>query len=143
MLEALVYAATAADGMIQAIVTDDVCEFNPDLPVPEIGFKYVDEDAVMELRTIMSSKVGVMRDGDGLAQALRELKALDERNNGASTNFDNMLAAATLITAAAYNRRESRGGHYRTDYPDKDDQFQHRTEITYAQAIALRDSVSS
>lgn len=141
LLEALVYAATAADGMIKAITTDQGCPYVANQSVPNIGYKYVDEDAVMELRSIMSSKVGVMRDGDGLAQALRELKTLSEQNNGASTNFDNMLAAATLITAAAYNRRESRGGHFRTDYPEKNDQFKHRTEITFAQAIALRDSV--
>jgi L-aspartate oxidase len=141
LLEALVYAATAADGMIQAINDDQACPFVDDLQVPELGFKYVDEDAVLELRKIMSDKVGVMRDGDGLAQALRELKRLSAQNNGTSTNFENMLAAATLITAAAYNRRESRGGHFRTDYPDKDDQQKHRTEITYTQAIAIRDSV--
>jgi L-aspartate oxidase len=141
LLEALVYAATAADGMIKAISDDEGCPYTDGLGVPELGFKYVDEDAVMELRTIMSSKVGVMRDGDGLAQALRELRRLHETNAGTSTNFENMLAAATLITAAAYNRRESRGGHFRTDYPGKDDQQRHRTEITYAQAIALRDSV--
>lgn len=141
LLEALVYAATAADGMIQAINAGDGCSYVSNLSVPDIGFKYVDEGAVMKLRAIMSSKVGVMRDGEGLAQALRELKVLSDKNNGESTNFDNMLAAATLITAAAYNRTESRGGHFRTDYPDKNDQFKHRTEITYAQAIALRHSV--
>jgi L-aspartate oxidase len=141
LLEALVYAATAADGMIQTIADDHGCAYVDDLPVPKLGFKYVDEDAVLELRALMSAKVGVMRDGDGLAEALRELKRLHEQNAGTSTNFENMLAAATLITAAAYNRCESRGGHFRTDYPDKDDQQKHRTEITYAQAIAIRDSV--
>jgi len=141
LLEALVYAATAADGMIQAIKTDGGQAYVEGLKTPDIGFKYVDEDAVMELRAIMSSKVGVLRDADGMAQALRDLRDLSERHGAVSTNFDNMLAAATLIAAAAYNRKESRGGHFRTDYPEKDDSLQHRTEITYTQAVALRDSL--
>ena len=115
--------------------------FKTDLEMPELGYAGVNEAAVMELRTIMSDKVGVIRNEDGMAQALRDLHDLDNRFGGISTNFDNMLAAATLIAAAAYNRKESRGGHYRTDYPEKDDRLKHRTEITYAQALALRDSL--
>lgn len=141
LLEALVYAATCADDMMAKIDAGDGQNYVADLTTPDIGFASVDNDAVMELRKIMSDKVGVIRDGTELAEALRDLRILDEKYGGASTNFDNMLVAATLITAAAYNRRESRGGHYRTDYPDKDESLKHRTEITYAQALALRDSL--
>lgn len=141
LLEALVYAATAADGMVEALKTGGGQVYFEGLKTPDIGFKYVDEGAVMELRAIMSSKVGVMRDGEGMAQALRDLRELSDRHGGTSTNFDNMLAAATLIAAAACNRKESRGGHYRTDYPETDESMQHRTEITYAEAVALRDSL--
>ncbi len=141
LLEALVYAATCAGGMMQAIEAGQGQEFVADLVMPDLGYQDVNDAAVMELRTIMSDKVGVIREGEGLAQALRDLRDLDVRFGGVSTNFDNMLVAATLIAAAAYNRHESRGGHYRTDYPEKDDKLKHRTEITYAQALVLRDSL--
>ncbi len=141
LLEALVYAATCAGGMMQTIDAGLGQKFVPDLAVPKLGFAGVNDTAVMALRKLMSDKVGVIRDGEGLAKALRALRDLDIKYGEISTNFDNMLAAATLIAAAAYNRRESRGGHYRTDYPDKDANLQRRTEITYAQALALRDSL--
>ncbi len=141
LLEALVYAATCANGMVQAIDADAGQNFVPDLKVPKIGFAPVNRTAVMTLRKLMSDKVGVIRDGAGLTQALCSLRDLDAKYGRISTNFDNMLAAATLIAAAAYNRHESRGGHYRTDYPDKDDRLKHRSEITYAQALALRDNL--
>lgn len=141
LLEALVFAATCADQIITTLKADQGCRIDRDLATPDLGFAKVDEGAVLKLRTIMSSYVGVLRDGDGMAEALRGLRALDAEFGGTSTNFDNMLAAATLIAAAAYNRRESRGGHYRTDYPDKDEALAYRTEITYAQALAVRDSL--
>jgi L-aspartate oxidase len=141
LLEALVYAATCAGGMMQTIDAGLGQSFVSDLVKPDLGYEGVNDVAVMELRQIMSDKVGVIRNGDGMAQALRDLRDLDTRFGAVSTNFDNMLAAATLITAAAYNRCESRGGHYRTDFPEKDENLRHRTEITYAQALALRDSL--
>lgn len=141
LLEALVYAATCAGGMMEKIDAGLGQNFIPDLAMPKLGYKGVNAAAVMELRKIMSDKVGVIRNGDDMAQALRDLRDLDKRFGAVSTNFDNMLVAATLIAAAAYNRQESRGGHYRTDFPRKDENLRHRTEITYAQALALRDSM--
>lgn len=141
LLEALVYAATCASGMVDAIDSGVYQDFIEDLETPDLGYASVNDNAVMELRTIMSDKVGVIRNGEGLAQALRDLRALGEKYGNVSTNFDNMLTAATLIAAAAYNRKESRGGHYRTDYPESDDSLKHRIKTTYAEAIALRDSM--
>jgi len=106
-----------------------------------MGYELVNEEAVLELRQAMSKWVGVIRTGDEMAQALRFIKDMDQRLGGVSTNFDNMLAAATLISAAAYLREESRGGHYRIDFPDKNDDLRKRSEMTLADAIKLRDSV--
>ncbi|GHA47666.1 L-aspartate oxidase [Amylibacter ulvae] len=141
LLEALVYAATCAAGMLAKLNADHGMVFHPDLAVPALGHALVDESAVLTLRETMSAYVGVIRDADGMATALRKFKELDAQYGGKSTNFDNMLAAATLIAAAAYNRKESRGGHYRTDYPEKNDTLRHRTEITLNDAIALRNSL--
>ena len=49
----------------------------------------------------------------------------------------NMTATATLIAAAALMRRESRGGHYRSDFPDTLPDAQ-RSYLTLDQALAIR-----
>ena len=48
--------------------------------------------------------------------------------------FRNMLTTAKLIAAAALARTESRGGHYRSDFPSRDPAWRHRTFITLADA---------
>ena len=52
--------------------------------------------------------------------------------------FRNMLTTAKLIAAAALMRTESRGGHYRSDFPEPDPAWRHRTFITLADADAHR-----
>ncbi len=69
------------------------------------------------LRAAMSRLVGLERNEDGLRQGLEAIARL-ERNAGG--DLGNMLAAARLVTAAALARRESRGTHWRSDYPQTD-----------------------
>ena len=68
-----------------------------------------------ELRKIMSRCVGVIRDAEGLAHALAEIARIER--NASSPVLRNMAITALLVAAAAWKRRESRGGHYRSDYP--------------------------
>ena len=65
------------------------------------------------LRRAMSDHVGVVRDAQGLAQALAVIAELDSQTPDALP-----LITARLITQAALDRQESRGGHYRSDWPD-------------------------
>jgi len=65
------------------------------------------------LRAIMQSDVGVDRDESGLAHALEELGRA-QREHGPTLD----LIAMTLIARAAHDRRESRGAHFRSDFPD-------------------------
>jgi L-aspartate oxidase len=80
----------------------------------------------------MARHVGVVRDRAGLAEALSVIARLEQACR--STRFLNMLTAAKLIAAAALARTESRGGHYRSDFPDADPAWRHRTFLTLADA---------
>jgi L-aspartate oxidase len=86
----------------------------------------------------MWRNVGIERNGDRLDET-REIIAFWSRyvmdktflpNTSAESaqeaiagwELQNMLTACFLITTAAYTRTESRGAHYRIDYPARDDQ---------------------
>lgn len=100
-----------------------------------------------KLQGLMDEKVGVFRSEDKLLEALREIENLGEnarkiyiRDHGAPYNLEwihihelyNLLELAKVITLSAINRRESRGAHYRTDFPYRDDRnFLKHTLITY------------
>lgn len=86
-------------------------------------------EAVARMREIMTTHVGVVRNAKGLRKALAELKAL-ERTCAGDTILSNMLLAARLIAGSALERRESRGGHFRSDYPETDANLEKRTFIT-------------
>ena len=67
----------------------------------------------------MSRLVGLERDAEGLSEALRIITQI-ERAGAHEPALLNMTAAAKLVVAGALARRESRGGHFRTDYPQTD-----------------------
>jgi L-aspartate oxidase len=74
----------------------------PDLP----------DAALQVLRQAMSRDAGVIRDADGLARLVAVLDALETAHGQAPT-----LVAAQMIARAALARQESRGGHFRADFP--------------------------
>lgn len=71
------------------------------------------ETELTRLRALMDRHVGVVRDAAGLTTALEELAQVEARHPDALP-----VIAATLVVRAALGREESRGGHYRADYPD-------------------------
>ena len=88
--------------------------------------------AEARLRAMMTSHVGVIRDGDGLADAVRSFAALEQESGNIALR--NMATAALLVAASAWSRRESRGAHDRSDYPAERPQLAHRTMTTLAGA---------
>ncbi|WP_068875096.1 MULTISPECIES: L-aspartate oxidase [unclassified Phenylobacterium] len=71
------------------------------------------DEALQVLRQAMSREAGVIRDAEGLGRLLRLVDDLEARHGRAAS-----LVAARLVAACARNRRESRGGHFRTDFPE-------------------------
>src|SRR5690606_14389012 len=83
------------------------------------------------VRELMWRYVGLVRDRHGLEHALAELARLEKKAGAAERN---MLLAAKLIAEAALERRESRGGHWRADYPETDPSQQFRRAFRPAPA---------
>jgi len=73
----------------------------------------------------MWTKVGVVRDGASLAAALGELVEIGERlprdGTRRALEASNLQQVAVLIARSALAREESRGAHFRTDFPQHDD----------------------
>ena len=136
LLEALYFARNCADSI--RAQKPSVAGLN-DVSIDFIaGGHRLDVDAVNQLRQIMTNKVGVVRDDYGLTTALRQIAELDAHHPH-NQSFKNMCATATLITASALLRRESRGAHYRTDFPTTNDSSAKRSFIYLSEALALRD----
>ena len=88
------------------------------------------ESAKQRLRDIMWRHVGLVREEQGLKSALRVLNGLYAQfghpgPRRESIELANMIECAWLITRSALARKESRGAHYRTDFPGLDDENWH------------------
>ncbi len=98
----------------------------------------VDESLVelrARLRRLMWEHASLRRDAAGLAAAGERLRDLAQRGP-CDVETANMLTVAQLIVAAARERAESRGGHYRTDYPERDSSRDGRHTLLAAPTVA-------
>lgn len=85
-----------------------------------------------ELRSIMSTYVGVSRNAEGLKVGIWKIRELEQENR--SARFRNALTTAKMMAVAALLREESRGGHRRSDFPEARDEWKKRTFITLEEA---------
>lgn len=74
-------------------------------------------EVVAQVRRTMWHRVGVVRDGPGLTAAVERLGELEGRLPPAASEARNMVEAGRLIARAALARGESRGAHFRSDFP--------------------------
>lgn len=109
LLDGLVFGRRAADKLKASAPRRQVkarhAEPAPQLPV----------DALQRLRQAMSADAGVIRDRFGLTRLLAMLNRLEAEHGAAHP-----LVAARFVVSAALLRNESRGGHYRADFPKAD-----------------------
>jgi L-aspartate oxidase len=112
LLEGVVFGARAARAMRQCISAAAPPEA---APLPEAQFPCASLD---EIRDVAWEKCGVVRSGAELRAAAEWLAA---RPSGGPQRYDvrNVWQVVTLIARCALAREESRGAHFRTDFPDK------------------------
>jgi L-aspartate oxidase len=116
LLEGLVFAERVARDMatIRPLVKVPVLAKWKVPPLADRGAAQVAADAI---RVVMWEDAGIARTARGLRAALARLSDIGERLPAGATEELNMLQTARLIVEAALLRRESRGGHYRSDFP--------------------------
>lgn len=127
LLEGLVFGARVSQDIVEQIdwtksneikEGDYVPEFRPTFVTPE------EEADAMLLRKTMWNDVGLVRCEQSMKHALNIMDEITQRNPK-SLMLRNMIESARIITTAALDRRESRGGHYRSDFPEHDAQTSH------------------
>lgn len=138
LLEALVFAGRCAASIAAALSPAD-----PDTPpvvLPEaeaLPEALPQPELIARLREAMTAGAGVVRDGAGLTRCLREIATIEAAQPDCAV-LANMTATATLIAAGALARRESRGAHCRSDYPESLGETGLRSRLTLSDALALR-----
>jgi L-aspartate oxidase len=81
--------------------------------------------ALSEIQEVMTSRAGVLRNADGLAEAVELLGKLAvteaEKIDPAAWETTNLLTVSLALAQAALLREETRGSHWREDFPERDD----------------------
>jgi L-aspartate oxidase len=134
LLEGLVYGARAASAMINrraansehlaqaAVAASPACSSRNSGPPAATGDQDL-EKLTNQVRSILWEKVGIIRNGKDLCDAVKRLEGLASPPASLKTRqsyeAQNILEVARLIARSALARQESRGAHYRSDFPLK------------------------
>ena len=126
LLEGLVFGALAAEAMVGS-------EWGPEVGAVEVGAQggvemtseAETERWIAELRALMWRDAGLLRDREGLERAQQGLEALAATKPKGlfrrGVEARNLHLVAWLIVESALARTESRGAHFRTDFPEPND----------------------
>jgi L-aspartate oxidase len=123
LLEGLVFGARAANQMRnESALPGGMAEIER----PRAASSSEREGLLVNLQQLMWQKAGLLRDGEDLREAKAELGEIEAELpldlNRASLELRSLHAIGTLIVDAALAREESRGAHYRKDFPQRDDE---------------------
>jgi L-aspartate oxidase len=136
LLEAVVFGARVANDIASTLPAVPPADLAVYEAAPGSTAQNGSEKAEQRLRAAMSAGVGVIRDEASIHAALAEIGDLERQNQG-DPRLANMLTTAKLIAAAALARKESRGAHFRSDYPTPDERLAKRSFLTLAEAEGI------
>lgn len=124
LLEGLVYGARAGTAMREDISARRAA--SAQVPQHAAGHPGSDvERFIREVQQVMWTQAGIVRTRQGLSAAVQQLQAAAEclppPSSRRNSEARNIHTCGLLIARSALARLESRGAHYRTDYPAHDD----------------------
>jgi L-aspartate oxidase len=149
LLEGLVYGSRAAEDIVAELDREGQRPLEvPPISAPSRGAGHarIDIADVREsLRALLWRRMGITRDAAGLAEAADRVDRWSryilplEFDDPDGWALQNMLLVARLMIAAAAERHESRGVHYRRDFPQPDPAFQHHIATPVGQGAPERE----
>ena len=130
LLEGLVFGARAAEAMQdEAPLTASIATARPNWTkrgwTGRAGSEAAPAELLPELQRLMWEEAGLLRDAEGLLSLRGDLERLSEELppsvDRSSLEINNLFTIGSLIAESALAREESRGAHFRNDFPMRDD----------------------
>jgi L-aspartate oxidase len=116
LLEGLVFAERVARDMQFMTPLANVPP-KAEWTVPVLSDRGAAQVAAGQIRVVMWQYAGISRTARGLRECMARLDTIEDRLPEGATEERNMVQTARLIAEAALMRKESRGGHFRSDFP--------------------------
>ena len=144
LLEGIVFASRAVRATLGAHEPDPPSSLLPPIVVDDPLAGTVPPSAapsLSDLQSLMWEKVGLARDADDLAEAAKALpgwaRALGSSESRSERELANLALVGSLMAAAALRREESRGAHYRTDFPEPRENWRRRIVLRGPKSAAI------
>lgn len=128
LIECLVFANRAVEDTVKAGKVSDFPEFEKQYTT-DPSKQQLYADIRSKVAEIMNYHAGIIRTGEGLTEGLKKIDELERQiESGDAPEYyteaaRRLLCVARLIMEPALLRKESRGGHYREDYPCSDEAY--------------------
>jgi L-aspartate oxidase len=125
LLEGLVYGARAGKAMRDELTHKSKAGSSPKAAYSNGPVDAGVEELIAQIQDLMWNEVGIVRTRLGMQKAIKTLEEMTPKLSHPKTRRSheaaNLHMAALLVVRSALAREESRGAHYRMDYPDHDD----------------------
>ncbi|HQC25097.1 MAG TPA: FAD-binding protein [Methanofastidiosum sp.] len=134
LAEALVFGEIAGKYAAEFALTNKFEHVNTESfidSLPKIGDKSIEKELIQQIKDILWEYLGIVRDEKGIKKAIHEISQIRNTFENIKTSKNllnyiklrNILFVSEVIALAALERKESRGAHYRTDYPKENDEW--------------------
>ena len=137
LLEAVVFAARIAEDIQGLMPTPRSAHWNEMDADPGLPSQRNEDErqAITVLRNTLARNVGVLRDASSLKTALADIARAEQ--SCVRQSIRNMMVTGKFIAASALTRQESRGGHYRKDFPNENPTLAKRSYTTLKDVEAI------